>query len=103
MMKKLNIHATSWFQEPSIGVWEDDTYIVYGFLDQNTIRLDIERRDKRDGIGWDELQRIKNECGFEHFDAIELYPRQKDVINNANVRHLYVLQQLQILVKRACP
>jgi hypothetical protein len=103
MLQKTNTHMVSWFQEPSIGVWEDDTYIVYGFLDQNTIRLDIERRDKRDGIGWDELQRIKDECGFEHFDAIEFYPRKKDVIKNANVRHLYVCQHLQTLIKRVDP
>jgi hypothetical protein len=45
----------------------------------------------QDNITWEELQEIKNQCGFSHLDAIEIYPRQADVVNVANMRHLWVL------------
>lgn len=44
-----------------------------------------------DGISWDELQRIKRECGYEEFDAVEVFPRDEDVVNVANMRHLWVM------------
>lgn len=44
-----------------------------------------------DGITWDELQRIKNEVGFEKFAAVEIYPPVDQVVNVANMRHLWVL------------
>lgn len=83
-------HWISYFGEPSIGVWEDETYFVAGFEDNGRIRLDIQRKDGLDGIGWDDLQAIKNDCGYADKDAIEFYPRQDKVINNANFRHLYI-------------
>ncbi len=40
---------------------------------------------------WDELQRIKSECGYGNTDAIEIYPADDDVVNVANMRHLWIL------------
>lgn len=45
----------------------------------------------KDGITWDELQRIKSECGYGNTDAIEIYPADDDVVNVANMRHLWIL------------
>ncbi len=45
-----------------------------------------------DGIGWDQLQAIKNEMGYGAFDAVEVYPRATDVVNVAAMRHLWVLK-----------
>lgn len=80
----------SYFGEQSKGVWESKLYKVVAFADGGALRLDIERKDKKDGITWDELQKIKNDCGFIDQDAIEFYPKEFDVINTGNVRHLYV-------------
>lgn len=44
-----------------------------------------------DGITWDELQRIKRECGYGDSDAIEIYPSDLDVVNVANMRHLWIM------------
>jgi hypothetical protein len=90
-MRLLDAQCESYFGEPSVGVWESDVYNVYAFFDKSAVRLDIERKDGKDGIQWQELQQIKNECGFANFDAVELYPAEKDVINTGNWRHLYVL------------
>lgn len=43
-----------------------------------------------DGISWDDLQRLKNECGRGDKDAFEIFPADRDVVNVANMRHLWV-------------
>jgi hypothetical protein len=47
-----------------------------------------------DGITWDELQDIKAECGYGRHDALELYPSSADVVNVANLRHLWVMRDM---------
>ena len=94
--KKIN----SYFYEPSLAIWQSEKFKVYAFKDANVVRLDIERKDKQDGITWDELQQIKNDCGFADCDAIEFYPSQKDVINTGNLRHLYVFFEKLPLIRR---
>lgn len=54
-----------------------------------------------DGLSWDELQEVKNECGFEDRDAIEIYPRNADVVNVSNMRHLWILPSLCVLTWRS--
>ena len=47
----------------------------------------------RDGITWDELQRIKNECLGEDVWCVEVYPAQSELLDVANMRHLWVLDE----------
>ena len=54
-------------------------------------RTSISGNRWKDGITWDELQRIKNEVGYGDADAVEIYPADDDVVNVANMRHLWVL------------
>lgn len=44
-----------------------------------------------DGITWDELQQIKHDVGYGDYYAIEVYPRDGDLVNDANMRHLWIL------------
>ena len=44
-----------------------------------------------DGITWDDLQRLKCEAGYADMDAVEIYPARANVVNVANVRHLWVM------------
>ena len=46
-----------------------------------------------DGITWDELQQIKREVGFGDHWAVEVFPADLDVVNVANMRHLWVLKE----------
>jgi len=56
-----------------------------------TFHLKVRRRDGKDGISWDTLQAIKNEMiGYEEI-AVEVYPSQIDVVNDANIRHLWTV------------
>lgn len=55
------------------------------------LHLKVRRRDGKDGISWDDLQKIKNEYAGEDKVAIEIYPRESDVVNETNMRHLWVI------------
>ena len=44
-----------------------------------------------DGITWDELQRLKAESGYPNETAVEVFPPERDIVNVANMRHLWVL------------
>ena len=100
MMLRVPDIRLSYFGEMSIGIWESEAFLVYAYLDGDATRLDIERKDGNDGISWDELQNIKNECGFKDQDAVEFYPAEKDVINTGNWRHLYIFSRPLALIRR---
>lgn len=62
------------------------------------VRLSVNRTSVsgerwRDEISWDDLQRLKRECGYGDRDAIEVYPVDTDVVNVANMRHLWVMAE----------
>lgn len=86
-------------QTNRVAVWIGRTYLVQVFDDGHggILRLSINKTipqpngDWVDGIGWEELQAIKDGCGYADYDAVEIYPRQIDVVNVANMRHLWVL------------
>lgn len=46
-----------------------------------------------DGLTWDEMQEIKRQIGMADKYAVEIYPRDRDVVNVANMRHLWVLDE----------
>jgi hypothetical protein len=66
-----------------------------------SVRLSVSRTTEsseragscEDGISWDELQSLKSQAGFGNRDAVEIYPPDGDLINVANMRHLWVLDE----------
>jgi len=68
---------------------------VYPTDSAGVIRLSINRTTVgkhrfEDGITWDELQSLKHQAGYGDLDAVEAYPRDADVVNVSNMRHLFV-------------
>ena len=100
-MIKINAIRTSYFGEMSLGIWESDLFRAHAYQDKDVIRLDVERKDGDDGITWDQLQDIKNGCGFFGCDAAEFYPSQDSVINTGNWRHLYIFKNKLPLIRRS--
>ena len=45
----------------------------------------------KDQITWDEIMEIKRQVGFGEQNAVEFYPPDSEVINIANVRHIWIL------------
>jgi hypothetical protein len=81
---------------PMLGVFRSREFLVQVFGGDIT-RLSVNRTDLneqgqwRDGISWEELQAVKDGCGFSDCDAVEAYPRKSDVVNVANMRHLWIV------------
>lgn len=87
-------------QPTLIEAWRSRDFLVQVFRERaNLVRLSVCRtavtEEKRwvDGITWDELQRLKRECGRGHLDAVEVYPGDRDIVNVANLRHLWVFDE----------
>lgn len=64
---------------------------------RTTMRLSICRVTLKDdgrweeNLSWDELMRVKRECGFGDWYAVEVYPEDREIVNVANMRHLWLL------------
>lgn len=59
----------------------------------DALQLVLRRHDEEPIEGWDVLQRTKNEIVGAHRSAIEIYPPEDEVINQANLRHLFVMPE----------
>lgn len=80
-------------------IWRSRNFLLQVFpWSDSVVRLSICRTAiQRDGnwqqeITWDELQDLKRQCGMGDHDAVEIYPADSDVVNVANMRHLWVLK-----------
>lgn len=88
-------------------VWRSSEYLAVLYrqradglvrLTVNSVRRKREGKRKagtdwRDGITWDELQRIKNETLGEDVWCVEVYPAQDALVDVANMRHLWPLDE----------
>jgi hypothetical protein len=78
-----------------IEVWRSRGFLVQFYIEKNGyVRMSVNRtthngNDWVAAILWDELMRLKRECGRGESDALELYPADNDVVNVANIRHLF--------------
>jgi len=97
-----NVPASEWpVRQRSvtpIAVFHSSRFLVQVYAEANDIiRLSVNRTklnsmgDWEDGISWDDLQEIKNQCGYSDREAVEVYPVSVDVVNVANIRHLWVM------------
>lgn len=80
-----------------IDVWASKKYLVQIYDEgDGVIRLSVNRTMRRadgwaDKISWDTLQSIKDIVGYGDMFAVEVYPKNSDVVNVANFRHLWIL------------
>lgn len=65
---------------------------MLGRLTINRTMVD-DRGEWLSGIEWDTLMRLKREAGFGDHDALEAYPADGDVVNVANMRHLFLFSE----------
>lgn len=91
-----------------IGVWRSCLYLVQVFeeppfmpglggielrrMTVNRVTISANGGWEQD-IHWEELQRCKRETGHEDWYGIEIYPRDRDLVNVANMRHLWLLRE----------
>jgi hypothetical protein len=67
-------------------------FIVFDCLTrtQDVRLLMVGRLDGRDGVTWDELFGVKAHAGYDHHEAVEIYPERGRLVNHARMRHLWV-------------
>ena len=81
-----------------VEVWRSRYFLVQLFSEHDVIRMSVCRTAVKgnrwlDNISWDALQKLKNECGRGHKPAVEIYPPDIDIVNVANMRHLWILNE----------
>lgn len=59
------------------------------------IELSIKTRDRAAHHDWRDFQRIKNELVGEDYEAVEMYPSEKRLVDTANQYYLFVFPELQ--------
>ncbi|SMC63943.1 DUF7694 domain-containing protein [Sporomusa malonica] len=81
-------------------VWRSRNFLVLVYdanagIERLSVQLTQLIHDDRwqDGITWDELQQLKHECGRGDKFAVEIYPADSDLVNVANMRHLWILPE----------
>ncbi len=70
--------------------WEYKGLDTYTRITVNRTELDKDGGWKG-GITWDELMKIKFQLGFGDEWAVEIFPCQSQVVNVANMRHLWIV------------
>ena len=86
---------------PQLRVLRSRDFLVQEFSEEGAalVRLSINITSMdgarwKDGISWEEMQRIKAEAGYPMHDAVEVFPRAVDVVNVANMRHIWIMRDL---------
>lgn len=78
-------------------VYKNDEFLVQIFnIDGEPTRLTVNKVKRKgnnwaDGITWDQLMHVKRLVGYADMCAIEIYPLDQDIVNVANMRHLWVV------------
>lgn len=91
-------------REYPTALWRSRDYVVMMYrapslggvevrrLSINRCAIGIDGRWQQD-IPWEDLQRCKRETGHGDWYAVEIYPRDRDIVNDANMRHLWLLAE----------
>ena len=98
MFKKIKLTAEQ-AQRPNAPneVYKSSEFLVQIFnLNNEPTRLTVNKvkrkgNDWADGITWDQLMHIKRLLGYADKCAAEIYPPDKDIVNVANMRHLWIV------------
>jgi hypothetical protein len=84
-----------WGGGEPLEVWRSRTWIVQVFAARYgtgaDVRISVRRRDGTPDISWRDLQGIKAQIGRGSEFAVEAFPADADVVDVANMRHLWVI------------
>lgn len=84
---------------PPRKVWRSRDFLAQLFKQGNHYRLSV-NHTQIDATGqwvgditWDELMKCKRQCGYSECWAVEIYPPDEHLVNVANIRHLWLVEQ----------
>lgn len=91
-----------------IAAWRSNRFLVQLFNECGAQRITINRTMVDEvkggwlqGITWDEIQTIKRQIGFAERFAVELYPADSELVNVANMRHIWLVDAPAFAWRRA--
>jgi len=94
------------FKDPKIESWREENYL------NNRYSVQVSDYRAEDGVvvhlwvrhhtgimpgSWSDLQRIKNEIVGPDYVALEVYPRTEDLVDSANIAHVWVMPKGYVL------
>ena len=88
------------FKGPSVEKWREENYLNnrysvqisdYQIEDGLVTHLWVRRHDGKMPGSWSDLQRVKNEICGPDFLAIQVFPAVKELVDEANLAHLWVM------------
>ena len=93
-------NPANWDDTSRVEVWRSREFLVQVFAEKDGAqRLTISRTHVlpngkwMPGITWDDLQRLKSQCGRAERWAMEIYPADEHLVDVANMRHLWILAE----------
>ena len=90
-------HVMPYVSGERLKVFRNVSFLVQLFRENGMLRITVNRTqidsngDWKEGISWDQLQNIKRAIGFGDQLAVEIYPRDEDIVDVANMRHLWLI------------
>ena len=87
------------FDPKRIEVWKNSQFLAQAFVEPCGLRVSVNSivagKSGRwvDGITWEQLMEIKRQIGRGGEYAIEVLPRDMDIVNVANMRHIWILPE----------
>lgn len=83
--------------DPPMKAWRSRSFVALLFGEGQHRRLSVfrtklnDRGQYEDAITWDELNALKREAGFGDCWMVELFPPDSEIVNVANMRHLWLI------------
>lgn len=103
-LKKLPVPKGIWHahevagMEPPAELWANDIYEVFHYASgEGGAHLSIKRYDRAAIRNWRHFQQIKNEVLGEFIEAVEIFPSEHRIADNANQYHLWAMPEGVIL------
>jgi hypothetical protein len=99
-MERVSVDAYPYEGIRPVAVFRSRSFLAQVFEEQDgAVRISIMRTmvdedgEWLEGISWNSLIAIKNECGFSAHWAVEIFPPADEIVDVANMRHLFVLPE----------
>jgi hypothetical protein len=92
---------TSPLGELAAATWMSDDFVAGMFKQGSLWRLSIARAGAGAApMSWEDLMKVKRDCGFGEQDALEVYPSDEDIFNTGNIRHLYFVGPVAFALRK---
>lgn len=89
------------FGQEAAAAWASPEFFASLFKQDSAWRLSVTRTDLSESpLSWEELMEVKRRCGFGDYDALEVYPRDSDIFNSGNIRHLYFVGTVPFALRK---